>query len=131
MSIYDIKAVPGTQYVTAYVPAQAAADVTAYVAAIHLPVRCTVVAAWHVCEEAVTGADTNSRNLNLDQADGTEKANVDYAAGENATAGVRNAMSTITEFNEDEGDCLLLESEKVGTGLAVGAGILIVQYRSR
>ena len=116
------------------VPAQAADAATAYVAVWRAPYKCRVTGMGYVPIAAVTGADTESRNLNVDLGStGAEVANIDLELGTDLTAKDDNAL-TITAsggyVDLEEGATLLLESELVGTtGLAVGLGDWTVTYK--
>lgn len=116
------------QYI-AHIPAAAAADATADVAMIRLPYKCRVKKISYVALTTVTGADTNSRNINA-KVGATEIGNVDFTSGVNATAKtLKDLTLTATTANLDRaaGDIVAFESEKVGTGLATTAGIVLVE----
>lgn len=117
------------------VPAQAADAATAYVAAFRAPYKCRVTALGYVPIAAVTGQDTESRNLNVDLAAGTEVANLDLANGTNMAAKALTAIpitATGGYIDLEEGATLRLESELVGTtGLAVPLGNWIITFQGR
>lgn len=127
----------GVQYLTAYVPAVTAKAATAPVAAIVAPFKCRIVSVEFIPLADVTGADTNSRNLNLKltDTDGTEIANLDFAAGTDAEALAAKAFTmkgTEAQQTLAAGDVIALESELVGTdGLALPAGVLRVGVTGR
>ena len=131
MSLYDEKAIAGTRNCITSVPEQAAADATANVALAYFKENVTVTAAYYVPEAAISGVDTNTRHLNLQTSAAVEKANIDFISGVDGVAATRKAFSAITEFNVDAGGALILVSEKVGSGLALPAGLLVVEYRNR
>lgn len=91
-----------------------------------------ITAMYHVPDVAITGADTNTTHLNIldggtDGTGTTEKANIDYVSGTDATALTTNDFS-ITAFNLDAGDSLILQYGKVGTGLLIPEGWIIIEY---
>jgi hypothetical protein len=127
----------GVQYLTAHVPAAVANAATAKVAALVAPFKCRIVSAEFVPLEDVTGADTDSRNLNLKltDTDGTEIANLDFADGTDAAALAAKALTmkgTEAQQTLAAGEVIALESELVGTnGLALPAGVLRVGVTGR
>ena len=121
-------------YISDLIPcaAQAAADATSYIAIWRAPYKCRVTAMAWVPSTATTGNNTNRRNFNVDLAAGTEQANVDLATGVDLVAGTAKAIAITTTagyINLEEGDTLLLESEKVSSGVAVGLGAWQVTYQ--
>lgn len=116
------------------IPASAAADATAYVCIWLVPYDIRVTAFGYLSSAAVTGDDTNSKNLNVDAKIGVAAiaevahldlvTGVDLAVGENAIA-----FNTGTYLDLSEGDLVLFELEKVGTGVDVAAGSLVIEYQ--
>lgn len=113
---------------------QLAADATGYIAIWRAPYKCRVVVMNYVSTGAVTGNTTNHRNLNVDLAAGTEQANLDLTTGVDMTAGVAIAIpisATGGYIDLEEGATLLLESEKINTGVAVPIGNWQIEYQGR
>lgn len=117
--------------VQAYMASHAAATATETRSVFYAPSAMFIEAVYFVPDADITGVDTNTTHLNLIDkgADGngtTELANVDFVAGTNATD--YNAV----EFTLAAGDRLAadgvvaLQYEKIGTGLLIPAGLLVV-----
>lgn len=93
-------------------------------------VRITALA--HCPDAAITGVDTNTTHLNFHDGGATgtgttEVANVDYTKGTDAVALTDNDLSA-TAFNLDAGDSFILQYEKVGTGLLIPEGFIMIDY---
>jgi len=110
----------GFEYFDSALPAQTAAQATQDYPVFVAPKACLISAVSITPATAVTGADTNSRNLNLDIPDGTEVANVDYASGtDEVTMTPRALYSAAAGTAMAAGGIMAIESEKAGTGLAL------------
>lgn len=119
----------------AYVPGAAAADATEEWPVFYAAQAVQIVAAYYIPSAAITGDDTNSFNLNLrnkgtDGSGTTEVGNVDFATG---TDGVANDATSlgVTAFNMAAGEVLAAQREKIGTGLTMPDGIVVIVYRFR
>jgi len=126
------RARPGWKFLQAPLAAHASGGATEYIGSVVIPFDCVLKAAWVVPNAAVSGADTNTVHLNLDDkgpsgATSTELANLDLTSGEDLTACAKNAISTSLSTAMTAGDTLALEAEKIGTGaLAIPAGVLVI-----
>lgn len=128
-SLHDI---PGSHVDYVSVPQIASGAATNYVAAWAAPFDCKVTKIQFMCTDAVTGANTNTVHLNVDNASGTEVANLDLDSGTNLTAGVPSDFTISgTTISVSSGSSLRLEAEKVGTGLgsAIDYGVWIIHYQ--
>lgn len=131
VSLHDV---PGTHYGFMHVIDQAAGDATNYIASWVAPYKLKLTKVQFVPSDAVTGADTNTRHLNLDSgagALGTEIANIDFVLNTNGTAGTASALtltSTTANLTLTADTVLRLESEKIGTGIALPVGVLVLQF---
>lgn len=127
LGLHDI---PGLHYLQVSIPAAAAADATAILAGVRMPFKCTVKTVHFIPAAAITGADTNSANYNVQKVvdtTATEIANKDFASGTNATALVETRIGgAALDVSLAAGDRVVLQREKVGTGLATPAGTLVV-----
>jgi hypothetical protein len=132
----------GFHYQTIPVRAHAAATATEEAALLWFPDSAIdITRAWHVPDDAITGADTNSTSLNL--IDGgsagsgtTEIANIDYVTGTDATANnekafVTAAGTTFTKYALAAGSSLMLQYVKAGTGLAIPTGNIVIEFQPR
>jgi hypothetical protein len=128
--VVDIHDIPGTHRDQIPFAAQGASAATNYIAAWMVPFAAKVSAVKLLFTDDIIGADTDSRNFNLDDNDrSTELANEDYVAGTNATAGTEVSLyAPTTKKSMAAGQNLYLESEQVGNGLATPEGVMIVEY---
>lgn len=130
--IHDI---PGAHVASYAVRAHAAATATENCFLFRAPFKAELVSVELIPDADITGADSNSSNVNLvnagtDGAGATELANVDYASGTNATAGDAIALyAPAAPLALAEGTILKLQLEKVGTGLALPSFLALVTYR--
>jgi hypothetical protein len=113
--------------------AHAAATATEDIALIAFGFACRLLEAYYVPTVAVTGADTNSTNLNVinrgtNGGGTTELGNKDYATGVNMTAKTPNAIVTGLTTAITDGTVIALNAEKVGTGLDIPAGTFVLVY---
>lgn len=100
------------------------------------PFACLITGVSWIPDVAVTGADTNSRNLNINDEGlagigDAEIANIDFASGQDAVA-LDELAVTMSSANHalQDGDVLTAEWEKVGTGLAAPAGMFVIYYKA-
>jgi len=120
----------GSQVELIPVIAHAAATASELVPIWYAKFPCRVKAAYHV-SPAITGADTNTTHLNLINAgtDGTgtdEVGNIDYVMGTDQAASDPQSFG-LTAFNLAAEETLVLQYEKVGTGLAIPAGAIVLE----
>ncbi len=114
---------------TIAIPAQAAGDATAVIACWYAPFKCKVQSVKVVFGTAITGANTNSENINLLDNDGsTVLGTVAFISGTNAV--VSTAISVYSTAKAmTAGQSLYIQREKVGaSGLALPVGLMIVTY---
>lgn len=129
----------GTQFLQVPIPANLAGDATSIVAQLKLPFKCRIISIRHNTNVAFAGQATNYRTLNVMLKDSaTVVANVSYnAAGVTSGPNVDQVL-TLNNLNVKgskppaanvlaQGDCLLVQNVLVGTGQAIGAGILTVE----
>lgn len=127
-----------TQKEVVHLPAQAAADATAYVATWRAPIRCTVTAASFIPTADITGDNSNTRTLALHNFNhltpNTSIASKAFPTSTNATAATPVAMTlTVTTADLDlaAGDVIRVQSAKTGTGLAIAVGAIEITYTAR
>jgi hypothetical protein len=134
----NANAAPLNLFPAAVVPAAATAvdaDTPVFVA----PFDCTVTAVTYVASAAITGADTNSRTLNLRNkgltgGGSTAVASKAFTSGVNAVAFDETSLTlsgTAANLDLAAGDVLALQSDSVGTGLADPGGLLRVSVARR
>lgn len=132
--------IPGSDVITRNLRAHAAATATEQQVLFRAPYAMKLNAAYVTYDAAITGADTNSTSItviNGGQAGaGTTAMTVakDYLAtpATNEVAGTPSALTlsaTDANTNIAAGDVLLFKWTKVGTGLAIGVGILTLHLR--
>ncbi len=130
LSVHDI---PGEHQLQVAAIAHAAATATEPIAQIRAPFKCVVTEVGFIPNTASTGDNTNTTNLNvIDRGTGagtTEIANKDLVSGENLVANTPKVIGTGLSVAMDEGDVLSLVAEKVGSGVAVGAGTFYAKVR--
>ena len=133
ISIHDI---PGNHVATFPVPAHAAATATEVVNIFRAPFACKIVSVELIPDAAITGADTNSTNVNLLNAGTagtgtTELGNIDFASGTDAAAGVaQDLYRPATALSVASGVILQVQIEKVSSGLAIGRFTAVVTYQA-
>lgn len=136
--VAQIHDVPGTHYASTVVPAHAAATATEAFPIFRAPWACKIVSVRVVPAAAATGDNTNRTNINLLNGGAagtgtTELGNLDYATGTDAAVGV--TQDVYAPANPDDGvalaagDVLKLQYEKVASGLALGANLVVIGYR--
>lgn len=129
--------IPGARCIQTYLPAVGAADATIAYPIFRAPDTCVVSKVEIVPQAAITGQDTNYRELNLINAGSagagtTELANIDLASGTNLTALDGKAFTLAANVSMSAGDVLKIESALVGeTGLAVPALLVYVEYETK
>lgn len=116
----------------AEVPAAAAnASVSAQIRAEYAG---TVTGVTYTPNAAITGADTNSRSVNVvnhgqDGTGTTEAASIDFVNGTNAAAFDETALTlsaTAADLTVAAGDIIQVASVAVGTGIADPGGVAYV-----
>lgn len=129
---------PGRHTAFVTVPAVAAATATQTNMIWIAPDAVQVVGVEVATGAAVTGDNSNTKNLNLvDAGTGagtTEVGNLDLVTGTDLTAKTPRAIvdadaGTGAAFSLDAGDGLALIVEKVGTGVAIGDMLVRITYR--
>lgn len=115
-------------------PAIGATDATAMIGIWRAPYKCVITGLKPIMAATVTGAATNYFNFNVQKAEqgeaAAEVAHLDFGDGTNAVVGLNDIpFTTGTELAMNEGDLILLQREKVGTGLATPAGTLEIRIR--
>jgi len=130
--------IPGTRCHQSYVLEIAAATATIKYPIFRAPDAVTVMKVEVVPQAAVTGADTNYRELNIldggtDGTGTTEVGNLDLVSGVNMIAldGKNipfNATYLTPGVTMVEGDTLILQSVKAGNGILVPALLIYVEY---
>jgi hypothetical protein len=122
------------------VPAHAASTSTERVVLVYASFAMRIKAVRHVPDTIVTGANTNTTHLNLIDAGAsgagtTEMGNIDYVNGTDTPAEDARAFttsgSTFTAFTLDAGDVFSLQYEKVSNGLAIPAGMIVIEFEPR
>lgn len=134
MSDKKLGDIPGIHTATARTPAIGTSDATSKSVIFRAPFDCRISAIKFIPDTAITGADTNTRHLNIQDegAAGTgdaEIANKDYTDGVDVTALVADDI-TMSSANHQltEGDILTAEFEEIGTGQALPAGLIVVEF---
>lgn len=126
----------GTQIETGAIPAAAAGDATAEWVIFEAPFAVVIESVRIIPSAAITGADSNSANLNLINrgtagAGTTELANRDYASGTDEAKAVARALYAPADgLSVAAGTVLVLQREKVGNGLALPHFRVVVKYRA-
>jgi len=113
----------------------AAATATEERTVFSAPCACRVRAFSIVSDIAVTGDNTNTTNLNVKNKGAagvgtTVVATLNLPTGTNLVAFDENAipLAAAGAFAMVEGDTLTLEFVKVGTGVAIGPGMLTIDW---
>lgn len=120
--------IPGTYVEQRGVAAVSAATATGAVGIFVAPFRCKVTRIAYAPVSKLTGADTDSMNLNVTLADDTEVAHTDFAEGVDAEKGEETDITITSPITLDAGETLLVVREKVGTGLAMPLGAIVFEY---
>ena len=124
---------PGTHDRQAVLPPVAAADATADFVVFEAPVNCKVEKVKVIPGAAVTGADTNTRHLNLinrgaNGAGTTEIANYDLTSGNDAGVAGLVLYAPPSPLAVVQGTQLALQVEKVGNGIALPPLAVVVEF---
>lgn len=126
--------VPGTYNEQAHVPAHAAATATEIVPIFEAPAAVKIEKVKIIPAAAITGADTNTTHVNLlnlgaNGAGVTELAAKDYVSGVNSTiAQTHELYAPASPLAIAAGVKLGIELQKVGTGLALPAFLVVVEF---
>jgi len=123
---------------SAVVPALAT-DSEGTPAVFRAPFDCTVLGVGYVPVANITGANTDSRTINVINkgADGngtTEIASIDFTSGVNATDYNETALTlspTPADLDVDEGDVIAWASLAPGTGIADPGGLAVITIQRR
>ena len=123
---------PGIHRAYAHIPAIGAADATIVYPIFSAQSTVKVTEVIIVPQAAVTGNDTNRKNLNvLDVgaagAGTTEIGNLDLATSTDLTSLAEQALG-VTDTQLTDGDVLALQVELVSSGVALPALHVIVEY---
>jgi len=127
-----IQDTPGIHTKEAYVKAHAAATTTENNPIFVAPFACTIIGVTIIPQDDVTGADTDSTNLNIFKQATTpvEIGNYDLEEGNDLEAMTPYDFDvTETALNED--GVLYLQHEKVGDGLLVPELKAQVHFKAR
>jgi len=132
--VHDI---PGTHMVSVMLPAHAAATATEAIPIFRAPFACKVKAVRVIPGAAAVGDDTNSTHYNLLNGGSvgtgtTEIGNLDYVTNTNAAVGVVQDVYVPAAGSEQAlsaGDILKMQIEKIGTGLALGTTLCVIEYQ--
>ncbi len=131
---------PGTHFAQSYVLNEPAADLTHEQVVWTNNHNATVrlVSVGYIPEDTLTGANTNSMNVELRNkgADGTGATVVttvkSFLSGTNAnafTADAQTLSSTVADTDIDANETVVWRRTKVGTGLTMPAGVVIIGYQ--
>lgn len=128
-----LKAIPGNHRDLVTGIAHAAATATEYVVQWAAPFDCRLKAVYFIPNADVSGQDTNTTHLNVDNkgsggAGTTELGNVDLVNGTDLTGSDVNTLASGLTTDLSKDDVIAVEAEKVGTGLDVPAGTYVFEY---
>lgn len=131
-----LSGVPGTHHAEAVIEAVAAGDATEEQVIFVAPFDCILESVSITADAAVTGNNTNTKNLNVVNkgsagVGSTELANLDLATGTDLVAADEKSLGTVASNTLAEGDVVALEIEKVGTGVAIPRSVMRVGFRSQ
>lgn len=132
-AVNDLDKRPGVFAAAVQTIAHAAATATEYIGSLVIPIDGRIRGAYFIANAAVSGANTNTTHLNLQNGGvagtgTTEIANIDLTSGNDLASGVKSIMSEALTTAVSAGTVLRLQAEKVGTGLDVPSGTLVVLY---
>ena len=127
------KTVPGNKCVYVYLPTHLAATSTEKMSLFVAPYDCRLKAVHFAPNAAVTGANTNTTHLNIIDAGAagagtTELGALDLTSGNDLVAHTDNAVVSGLTTDLTLGDAIVVEFEKVGTGLLVPPGIWMIEF---
>lgn len=131
-SLHDV---PGNHVAFYALRGHAAATATEKAFVFRAPFDAKIVSVEIIWDAAITGADSNTTHVNLLNAGtagtgSTELGNIDYVSGTDAGAGVAEDLySPDTPLSVDSGTILAVQLEKVGNGLLLPTGTVIVTYQ--
>lgn len=122
---------PGVKVIQGQFIAHAAATATEYIVSVVIPIKGRLRAAYVIANAAVTGADTNTTHLNLVNGGvagtgTTELAALDLTDGNDLASGAKSIMSEALTTQLDAGTVVRLQAQKVGDGLDVPSGTLML-----
>ncbi len=118
---YDV---PGTHEQVAFIESTAAADATKTRVIFVAPVSGKIEKVKVVPDTAITGADTDTKHLNLIDrgttgAGSTELASIDLVSGTDIGVAGANLYAPATPLSVSQGNQLAIQVEKIGTGQAL------------
>lgn len=125
---------PGTRREMVAVPSHAAAAATEIVPVFEAPAGAKIEKVIFRPGAAVTGADANTTHLNVINmgvagTGSTELGNYDLTSGNDLAAGERKELyAPAAALAVSQNNLIGLQFQKVGTGLAVPAGVAIVEW---
>lgn len=127
---YDV---PGTHDESVVIPAVAAADNTIAFVIFEAPVNCQIEKVRVVPATAITGQDTNTKHLNLinrgtNGAGNTEIGNYDLTSGNDIGVAGLDLYAPATSLSVSQGNQLGLQIEDQGTGIAIPALHVTVEF---
>jgi hypothetical protein len=133
-----VKDLIGSHVAHMLVPSVAAADATELHPIFIAPIKCVVLGVQIVPQAAVTGDNTDTKNLNIlnagaDGSGSTEVANLDLVTGTDLVANDAEDIPLNTTYDDGvelaEGDVLALQVEKVGNGVLLPDLLVEVKFR--
>lgn len=124
---------PGAFMACCQTIAHAAATATEYIGSLVIPIDGRIRAAYFIANAAVSGANTNTTHLNLQNGGvagtgTTELTAIDLTSGNDLASGVKSVFTEALTTAVSAGTVVRLQAEKVGTGLDVPSGTLVVLY---
>ena len=125
--------IPGEHVQEQTIESVAAGDATELQTVFVAPFDCKVTGVSIIADAAVTGDDTNTKNLNIqdrgsDGAGTTEITNLDLANGVDLVAHDEKVIGSGLSTSMLVGEALALQIEKVGTGGAIPRSIVRVTF---
>ncbi len=130
-SLHDV---PGVHVHQTTIRAHAAATATERVNIFEVPFKAKVRAVYIRPDAAITGADTNTTHVNLLNGGTagtgtTELGAKDFVAGTDAAIGEKLTLyAPASKLAVDAGTLLVIQFEKVGSGLALPQFSVTVEY---
>ncbi len=129
--------IPGTRNAQTFIPSVAAATATESHPIFSAPDACIVTSVKIIPQAAVTGDNTDRKNLNIidcgsDGSGTTEVGNLDLATGVNLTAFDEKNIPLNSTYTDGvtmaKGDVIKLQFEKAGNGVLVPNLLVRVEY---
>lgn len=115
--------VNGYDYIWVNVPGNETAGTATYEVAVEMPSACVIYEVTVLPGADITGANTNTRHLNLDVPRGSQIGNIDYVLATDGTAGTSaDLYDNATGTSMTAGQILTIENELIGTGQAIPQG---------